>query len=77
MAFALARAQSRSQPALHDERLQFALDAAAMGTWELDLPSRSLAWSRNLERIHGYEPGAFARSFDSYLRIIHEPTASA
>ena len=71
VAFALARTRAEDSSRVSDERLRFALDAAAMGTWQLDLQSQLLTWSGGLERIHGYEPGAFDHAFDTYVRIIH------
>ena len=69
--FALARTHAEEHARLNEERLRFALDAAAMGTWELDLRTRIVTWSDSLQRIHGYAPGAFDRRFDSYEHIIH------
>ena len=71
VAFALARVTAEESLRVTDERMRFALDAAAMGTWELDLPDRSMKWSGNLERVHGYEPGDFDNSFERYAQIIH------
>src|SRR5688572_15070494 len=71
VAFALARTRAEERSRLNEERLRFALDAAAMGTWDLDLRTRLVTWSSGLERIHGYDPGAFDHSFDTYERIIH------
>jgi PAS domain S-box-containing protein len=71
VAFALARVTAEESLRVTDERMRFALDAAAMGTWELDLPDRSMTWSGNLERVHGYEPGDFDNSFERYAQIIH------
>jgi len=69
--FALARTRAEESSRQSEERLRFALDAAAMGTWELDLRTRLLTWSGHLERIHGYDSGAFDHTFDTYQRIIH------
>jgi PAS domain S-box-containing protein len=71
VAFALARTRAEASARLLAERLRFALDAAAMGTWELDLRTRTVRWSGALERIHGYDPGAFDERFDTYEHIIH------
>jgi PAS domain S-box-containing protein len=71
VAFALARSRAEASTRVSEERLRFALDAAAMGTWHLDLATRTVTWSGNLERIHGYDPGAFENNFESYERIVH------
>ena len=71
VAFALARIDAEERARLNEERLRFALRAAAMGTWELDLSTRIVSWSDSLQRIHGYDPGAFDQRFESYEHIIH------
>jgi PAS domain S-box-containing protein len=71
VAFALERTRAERISQISAQRLRFALDAAAMGTWELDLRTRLVTWSGSVERIHGYEPGAFDRRFDIYQGIIH------
>jgi PAS domain S-box-containing protein len=71
VAFALARTEAEVSARLNAERLRFALDAAAMGTWELNLRTRTVRWSGALERIHGYDVGAFDERFDTYEHIIH------
>src|SRR5262245_7719319 len=71
VAFALDRTRAEESSQISGERLRFALDAAAMGTWELDLRTRLVTWSGSVERLHGYEPGAFDRTFDMYQDIIH------
>jgi PAS domain S-box-containing protein len=71
VAFALAKTSAEERARLNEERLRFALDAAAMGTWELDLHTRIVSWSDTLQRIHGYDPGAFDQRFDFYEHIIH------
>ena len=70
MAFAVERTTAEEQARRSEERLRFALDAAAMGTWDWDLTSR-VQWSDNLERIHGLPAGTFDGTFASYEREIH------
>jgi PAS domain S-box-containing protein len=72
VAFALARTRAEINARRSEERLRFALDAAAIGTWELNVPNQLLTWSGHFERIHGYQPGAFDNSFASYQRILHD-----
>lgn len=71
VAFAVDRTRTESQARRSEERLRFALDAAAMGTWDWDLVTNEVVWSDNLERIHGLPPGTFDGSFASYEREIH------
>jgi PAS domain S-box-containing protein len=48
-------------------RLQFALEAANVGTWQWDVRSGQVTWSDNLEAIHGLPPGSFGGDFASFL----------
>jgi PAS domain S-box-containing protein len=71
VAFAVERTRAEEQARRSEERLRFALGAAEMGTWELDLSSQRIRWSDNLERIHGLAPGTFDGSFAAYEKEIH------
>jgi PAS domain S-box-containing protein len=71
VAFAVERTRAEAQARRSEERLRFALDAAAMGTWDWDLVTNAVEWSPNLEGIHGLAPGTFDRTFASYEREIH------
>ena len=50
VAFAVERTRAEEQARRSEERLRFALDAAAMGTWDWDLRTQRVQWSDNLER---------------------------
>lgn len=54
-----------------ERRLQLALEAGRLGTWEWDVPTSRVVWSESLERIHGLEPGSFAGTFEAYQRDMH------
>ena len=71
VAFALERMRAEVSAQRSEAHLRFALDAAAMGTWDLDLSNQVVTWSGLFERIHGYEPGTLDNSFESYATIIH------
>ncbi len=71
VAFAVDRTRAEAMVRRSEERLRFALDAAAMGTWDWDLTTNEVVWSDNLERIHGLPSGSFDGSFASYEREIH------
>ena len=53
------------------ERKQFALEAAGVGTWELDIASGRTSWSDILERLHGLPVGAFPGTFDAFIECVH------
>jgi PAS domain S-box-containing protein len=71
VAFAVVRTRTEQQVRRSEERLRFALDAAAMGTWDWDLSTNVVEWSDNLARIHGLPEGGFDGTFASYEREIH------
>ena len=51
-------------------RLEFALEAANVGTWQWDLQTGRVHWSDNLEVIHGLAPGSFGGDFASFLADV-------
>jgi len=53
------------------ERLEVAVAAGRMGTWEWDTRTNQVTWSAQLEAIHGLAPGTFAGTFEAYLSDIH------
>lgn len=71
VAFAVERTRTEEQARRSEERLRFALDAAAMGTWDWDLALNTVQWSDNLARMHGLPDGTFDGTFESYQREIH------
>jgi PAS domain S-box-containing protein len=71
VAFAVERTTTEEQARRSEERLRFALDAAAMGTWDWDLDTQAVTWSDNLAAVHGLPPGSFDGTFSSYEREIH------
>src|SRR5262245_42815166 len=71
VSFAAEGFRARIKAAENQGRLEFALEAANMGTWDWDLRTNSIHWSENLERLHGLTPGSFDGSLDSYKNEIH------
>ena len=53
------------------ERLNLMLEAGRLGTFEWRVPEGLVLWSRTLEQIHGYEPGAFAGTAEAYFAEVH------
>jgi PAS domain S-box-containing protein len=70
-AVALQRASAFAGERASRERLEVALRAANMGTWDWDLRKNQVAWSPELERIHGLEPGGFGSGLDRYFEHLH------
>ncbi|MBD3257796.1 PAS domain S-box protein, partial [candidate division GN15 bacterium] len=55
-----------------EERLRLALDAAEMGMWVWDVPVNDVEWSDGVARIFGIEPGEFEKTYESFLKRVHE-----
>jgi PAS domain S-box-containing protein len=53
------------------DRLQVALDAANVGTWDWNIRTGEVRWSDSLERIHDQEQGAFKGTFEGFLDGVH------
>ncbi len=74
-AVALQRAEAFARERASRDRLEVALRAANMGTWDWDLRSNCVAWSPELEAIHGFEPGSFGTNLDVYFGHLHPQDA--
>lgn len=68
---ALLHAEAFARDGANSERLQVALRAANMGTWDWDVQRDRIAWSPELEAIHGFEPGSFGTTLDAYFGHLH------
>jgi PAS domain S-box-containing protein len=54
-----------------EERTRFALEAAGIGTWDADLITGRVQWSRIVETHYGVQPGTFSGTFDGVFNRIH------
>jgi PAS domain S-box-containing protein len=54
------------------EQLAHAQRVAHIGSWEWDPRADLIAWSAELYRIFGLEPGAFRGTYREYLGMLHE-----
>jgi PAS domain S-box-containing protein len=63
------RCQAEQQLKSERMRLEVALEAAQMGTWESDLETEK--WSERAEAIFGYTPGTFPGTREAFLELIH------
>ncbi len=53
------------------ERLNLALSAAQMGSWDWQLDSDSQIWSAQTERILGFEPGTASHTAETWADRVH------
>jgi PAS domain S-box-containing protein len=62
-----------SADALHESRdvLSLAMRGGSMGAWSRNLVTDEVWWSRELEEIVGFEPGAFARTEAGFFDVVH------
>jgi PAS domain S-box-containing protein len=68
---ALEREVVLAREQLSRERLELALEAGHMGTWDFDTRTRTVSFSPQMELIHGFEPGAFSGGLEAYLARVH------
>lgn len=66
-------ARKATEAALRESeaRLLYALDAGAMGAWSWDIATGAVAWSDNIEAMHGLTPGGFDGTFGGFLARVH------
>ncbi len=65
----LAKAQEALRAS--EERTTYALRAAGIGIWELDLQSGTVTWSDTMPALFGLRPGATATAAADFLALIH------
>ena len=53
--------ESGRQLRASEDRVQLAIDAAALGVWDWDVPRDRLVWDDSLYRLYGVEPGTIYR----------------
>ncbi|MBW4478425.1 MAG: response regulator [Tolypothrix brevis GSE-NOS-MK-07-07A] len=54
-----------------EERLQLALAASRMGTWNWNIQMGTITWSDKVEALFGLEPGEFDGSFEMFVARLH------
>ena len=52
-------------------RLDLAMDAAGVGSWDWDLATGELMWDDRLRSMFGYDRGDFDNTIDSHHRRVH------
>jgi PAS domain S-box-containing protein len=54
-----------------EERMRFALQAANIGIWDVDVPTGRVQWSEVLEAQYGLAPRTFGGTFEAWIERIH------
>jgi len=57
--------------AMAKERLQLALQASLMGTWDWDIRTGRILWDETTHAVFGIVPGSFGGTFDDFHRLVH------
>ena len=55
----------------NEERIRLALDSAKMGTFEWDMTSNCVTWSRRHEEMWGLAPGEFRGTHEAFMESLH------
>ena len=53
------------------EKLQLALEAAHMNTWDWDIVSNKILLPANLEAAFGLTPDTFGATYEAFLELVH------
>jgi diguanylate cyclase (GGDEF)-like protein/PAS domain S-box-containing protein len=67
----IARKRAEADLRAAEERNRLALQAARMGTWDVDLATDFHTWSPETEALFGVAPGTFAGSLANFRGAIH------
>ncbi|HZF68985.1 MAG TPA: PAS domain S-box protein [Gemmatirosa sp.] len=63
----------RARQALHDREQQIDLieELAGLGSWEIDLATDAVRWSREQRRIHGVDDATAPRTHTTFMAMVH------
>ena len=70
VASAATRAEVERELKRRENLLATAQDVAGLGSWEWQIASGQVWWSRELFEVHGQDPDCFEPSLESFLAII-------
>lgn len=65
----------QQQATKHLANLVTAQEIAKLGSWEWDIASDHITWSRELYKLFGIQPHAIDLKYDTYLKLIHPDDA--
>jgi two-component system CheB/CheR fusion protein len=70
-AIAAQRREAQEKAQMSERRLLLAMSAARMGVWDWDIGTGRVAWSGELEPLHGLPVGGFAGTYEAFRSLIH------
>jgi two-component system, cell cycle sensor histidine kinase and response regulator CckA len=65
------RRRTEQSLAESESRLQLAIHAGGVGTYDWDLQSGKIIWNEHMERFFGFAPGSFDGTWDSMIARVH------
>jgi PAS domain S-box-containing protein len=65
------RRSAQARLALSEARLVEAQRTAHVGSFEWDIPANKVAWTDELHRIYGLEPGQFGGTIEGFMDKVH------
>lgn len=68
---AVNRQQTDAALQQSQKRLELAMEAAQMGSWDLDVQTGNVHWSTSLERLFDMAPGSFDGQYATARAMIH------
>jgi two-component system cell cycle sensor histidine kinase/response regulator CckA len=73
------RARRAAEAALSNvqARMQFVLETAGVGIWEINLAEQTVVWSDVQERLHGLRAGEFKGTLEAFLDCVHPDDRAA
>jgi PAS domain S-box-containing protein len=71
LASSLERSSAEEAVRASEARLQLALEAGQLGTWDRSLLTGSLSWSPAVEDAFGLEPGSFGGTDEAFYALVH------
>lgn len=66
-----ARKQAEDDVRANEVRLQLALEAAHLATWDWHIPSGTVVWNNEHYRMLGYEPDSFSPTYRHWADRVH------
>jgi len=66
-----ARATAEQRLAARERQMDLIEELAGLGSWEIDLETDAIRWSREQQRIHGFDGRTAPRTHTEFMRLVH------